>query len=487
MPKIDSPDARLNRWLNQRGLRGNPFAARNAEREPNLSDYFVDVGQFDELLRATEPCVVFARRGCGKTAQRQMLAAQCRPLQPHSPQLAITYTVSGFERVLNQVSEDVSQVRSIHHVNALLQLGLTVFMKDVIPHITGQIASLTNPEDRAHLAAYVTRFAPHLMSTGLTEMPAILDLTDSRALLYGFAGLVQKAGLGNCVVLVDGLDEVPLTAGDPGQIVTFLSPLLGTLSLIECPGMAFKFFIPQELEPILRAQRWFRPDRLRLFSITWDAKSLLDLTKQRLAYFSQKKPPYKGLGQLCEDELAAIINQELATLAEGLPRVTLILASALLQHHCQRPSPPELIALKTWEQVKAEWQTRRSDYLGKDGIPLVQHRATESGAPILQIKEGGVVRLGESDITGEINPKEYRVLACLYKHRDEICTKDMLIQEAWPGDQRDGVSDQAIAASVARLRGVLREFSPGAEYIQTIKTFGYRLYTHGFRVKNVEV
>jgi len=482
MSKIDSPEARLQQWLAQRGLRGNPFATWNAEREPDLSDYFVDVGQFDELLRATEPCVILARRGCGKTAQRQMLAAQCRPLQSDSSQLAVNYTVSGFERVLSQANEDVNQVRSIHHVSVLLSLGLTALMEEIAPHLTGQAAPFTGAQDRARLATYVAHFAPHLMPATLNESPAVLDVANSGALLHGFAGLVQAAGLENCVVLVDGLDEIPLIAGDSAKTVAFLSSLLGTLNLLECPGMAFKFFLPQELEAALRAQRWFRPDRLRLFPIRWDTKSLLELIKQRLAYSSQRRPPYKELAQLCEDKLAEVINQELVNLSEGLPRVALILANMLLQRHCQRPNPPELIALKAWEQVKAEWTTRRSDFVGKE----TTETPVSADVPVLLVEESGIVRLGESDITSEINPKEYRVLACLYQHRDGICTKDMLSQGAWMGDQREGVSDQAIAASVARLRGVLRKLVPNVEYIETFKSIGYRLYPDGFKMENTE-
>lgn len=495
MPKIDSPDARLTHWLNQRGLRENPFAVWNAERESNLSDYFVDVGQFDDLLRATEPCVVFAGRGCGKTAQRKMLAAQCRPLNRESAHLAISYTASEFERVLSEVNGDVNQVRSIHHVNALLQSGLTAFMKELVPDVAAQATSLTNPEDKSHLAAYVARFAPHLQPAWLTETPAVLDLSNWLALLQGFAELVHKEGWENCVVLVDGLDELPSMTGNPNKTIAFLASLIGMLPLIECPGWAFKFFLPQELKLSLRAQHWFRPDRLRLFPITWNTKDLSDLIKQRLTYFSQKRPPYKNLAQLCEDELAQVINQDLVNLAGGLPRVALILANTLLQHHVQQPNPPELIQLTTWEQVKAEWQVRRQDFLGRERTSVVQYQAPESArlvtlasadAPVLEIDKGGVVHLGESDITSKFNPKEYRVLACLYHHRDEICTKDTLIQEAWPGDDPEGVSDQSIAASVARLRAVLRKLSSNTDYLETVKTIGYRLHPQGLKGEKAE-
>lgn len=490
MSKIDSPDSRLKHWLGQRNLRENPFAIWNAEREAALSDYFVDVGQFDELLHAAEPCVVFAGRGCGKTAQRRMLATQCRPLSQDSGQLAINYTVSEFERVLGQVNGDVNQVRSIHHVKVLMHSGLNAFFKEMTPNRVEQTALVTNPEDKAQLAAYVACFAPHLRPAWLVETPAVLDLSDWLTLLHGFAGLVGRVGLESCVVLVDGLDELPAMTGDLHTTVTFLASLLGMLPLIECPGWAFKFFLPRELESSLRAQAWFRTDRLRLFPIVWDTPDLSTLIKQRLTYYSTRTPPYKSLAQLCEDELAPVINQELVKLAGG-PRVALMLASSLLQRHCQQPHPGELISFETWKQIESSWEIRRLDFGGQEGASDTQGGQSNSYViqglitgvdPVLSVAETGLVVLGKREITKKINPRDHKVLACLYKHRNDICPKETLIKEAWPGESPEGVSDQTIAAAMARLRGVLRDQSPNSEYIETIKGRGYRLHPGGFRV-----
>lgn len=507
MPRIDSPDLRLTRWLNQRGLRENPFASWNAEREPNLPDYFVDVGQFDELLHATEPCVVFAARGCGKTAQRKMLATQYLPLNRDGVRLAINCTVSDFERVLSEANGDVNQVRAMHHVNALLHSGLTTFMKEVALDATKPTGVPGSLEDRSWLAAYLARFAPHLQPAWPVETPAVLDMSNWLALLQGFAELVHHTGLADNVVLVDGLDELPVISDDPTTTVAFLTSLLGMLQLIECPGWTFKFFLPQELEQALRSQPWFRPDRLRLFRIAWNAQGLLDLIEQRLTYFSQRKPPLRSLAQLCDDELGQIIDHELATLAKGSPRVALILASTLLQRHCQHRNPSERIGWKTWDLVKAEWEVRREDFPGQEQLPLVGPQARSantptpaiSGLPVLYLEDNGVVRLDEHDISSKIKPQDYRVLVCLYKYQGRFCSKDLLAQEAWieikesdvgemdrqqkkelEGIMREGVSDQAIAASIARLRAALGQSTPDEGYIETIKGRGYRLHPAGF-------
>ena len=281
------PETLLDRWLARRGLRGNPFERWNAEHDQDLPNYFVDLGGFDDLLRLTEPCVVFAKRGCGKTAQRQMLAAHCRPLKRDSQRLAIAYTYSGFEQAVGGANDDIGRLRPIHHVRALLHLGLSALVNEA-SHDSEVRSALTGPDVASRLAAYIARFALHLADDSTAGVSSALDNLSSLELLQGFADLVKDVGLASCVVLVDGLDEFPLAADDPAQAVAFLAPLLGTLSLIECPGLAFKFFLPQELEAALRACRWFRVDRLHLFRIAWNEINVLHLIKRRLTHSSRR-------------------------------------------------------------------------------------------------------------------------------------------------------------------------------------------------------
>jgi hypothetical protein len=506
---VKMPPTSLDRWLAGRGLKGNPFERWNAEHDQDLPSYFVDIGGFDELLRLTEPCIAFAKRGCGKTAQRQMLASHCRPLERDSQRLAVVYTYDGFEQALGGANHDVGRMRPIHHVSALLHLGLSALANEASQNTKVQ-STLMGPDAASRLAAYAARFAPHLSVASATGPSNAVNKLGSLALLRGFTRLIKDAGLELCVVFLDGLDEFPLTADDPAQAVAFLAPLLGTLSLIEYPGMAFKFFLPQELEPALRVCGWFRVDRLHIFRIAWSESNLLTLIRQRLIHFSRREPPYEGLGQLCEDELAQVIDSELVALAEGSPRASLILANMLVQSHGQQSNPPDLITLKTWEQVKAGWQVHRDDFVMEGRGPDVQPKAAElvspSGPaapvyPVLRVdEEKCLIWLGERDITNRIKPQDYRVLVCLYEHLGAVCSKDLLAQEAWLGIgeeldeeeeidkerkkeeeiKREGVSDQAIAASIARLRRTLGQSSPDQGYIETVRGRGYRLHPEGF-------
>jgi len=480
------PHTSLDRWFARKGFRANPFERWNAEHDQDLPNYFVDIGGFDELLRLTVPCVIFAQRGCGKTAQRQMLAAQCRPLKRDSPWLAIAYTYNGFERALGSAGGEIRRVQPIHHVGALCYLGLTALVNEASSDSEIQ-STLADPGVAPRLAAYVARFAPHLAGAPTAGLSGALDGLGSLELLQGFATLARDAGLESCVVLVDGVDEFPPTANDLTQAVRLLAPLLGTLSLIECPGLIFRFLLPQELESALRACGWFRADRLHISRIAWeDNRLLLALIRQRLIHFSRREPPYEDLAQLCADELAQVIDNEITALAGGSPRAVLILADMLLQSHCQQPDPSELIGLETWRQVEAGWLARRGDYAVKEGYATamaVQPRVVQfADFPVLCVDEEKlVVRLGNGDITSKIPPQDYRVLVCLYRHQDKVCTMDLLAEEAWSHLAKQGVADQAITASIARLRRVFRKYSQDAEYVQTIRGRGYRLHPDGLK------
>lgn len=484
------PTTRLEPWLAERGFWENPFGEWNAEHEQDLPNYFVDTGGFDELLRETKPCVILAWRGCGKTAQRQMLAAQCRPLSRDNAQLAVVYTYGGFERALRQAGNNLEQLQPAHHVHALLYLALKA-LKEESGRDAGVQDALACPEVAARLSSYMVRFAPHLVVAPGVETAPSLDSLGSPELMEGFVLLLRSVGIKSLVVLMDGLDEFSLTASEPAKAIAFLKPLLGTLSLIECPGWSFKFYLPQELEPTLYNCRWFRPDRVhRVSGITWNKQNILNMISRRLIYFSSRERPREALAQLCEDELGQVIDRELVSLAGGLPRAALVLANMLLHTHCQQPKPPDVIGLEIWEQVREEWQDRRTDFVTEDRLRAVEPFPVldqgKSEHLTLQLEEDkGLVWLGRWEIRSEINPQEYAVLACLYRHQGEVCKKNRIIQEAWPEEESEGVSDQAIAASIARLRSVLRKFEPMRRYIETFRgknrdEGGYRLHPAGF-------
>ncbi len=490
MDKTRTTDTTLDRWLKQRGLSQNPFAVWNAELDHDLPGYFVDVGGFDDLLHRTEPCVVLARRGCGKTAQRQMLAAQCRPSVPGSPWLAIPYTYTAFQQALALAQGDVARLKDSHYADALVRQG-TLTLAEEASRDPGAYSVLNQAPVASSWQAYLNRYASHLVDNPHPAVATRLDGQATGDLLQGFVRLLQAVGIERLLVLVDGLDELAQSAVDPNYMAALLAPLLGTLPLIEFPGLAFKFFLPQEAEATLRGRGWFRPDRLRIFRIKWRDIDLQNLIGQRLTYFSIKGDrAYKRLGQLCQDGLAETIDRELARLAGGLPRAALILADMLLQAHCRRPEPANRIALESWSTVKAQWTVRQAEFFEADQVGFPVQEANKRDLlsstewPRLVVDEkAGCVWKGAEEVLG-IRTQEYHLLAALYRNSDRVCSHDLLVREAWP-DTPDGVTEQAVAASIARLRKRLGQKGTGEGYIETAARRGYRLHPGGFSKKPV--
>ena len=88
-----------------------------------------------------------------------------------------------------------------------------------------------------------------------------------------------------------------------------------------------------------------------------------------------------------------------------------------------------------------------------------------------------VVALKESKISSEntevkLTAQSLAILTCLINGRDEIISKEVLIQECWGGRY---VSDDAIRRSIKELRGCLGCEGKNPSYIETIRKQGYRL------------
>ncbi|MGB8648472.1 MAG: winged helix-turn-helix domain-containing protein [Anaerolineae bacterium] len=410
-----------------------------------------------------------------------MLASQYLPLNSNSARLSVSFLYGGLERVLVLAGNDWEQVRPAHYVDTLLRLAVTA-LEHQVERDSALVAAL-QASALAHLRfAYRARFAPWLSTETEGGKPGLLEEIDSVEKLKQFGQLVATLGLGPIVVLVDGVDEFPESAKNPQQLALLLAPLLGTLALIECPGWAFRFFLSEEIEETLHNCSWFRPDRLGLFRITWNSDRIQQLLAARLSHFSKDAGRvYTQISQLCQDELAEKIDRKLVELAGNRPRAALALADLLLQAHCDRPNPPDRIRAETWMVTEQRWATLQGDLLGEwvlssERMPVSEERGF---LPLLVVKEEvGRVWLGNQEISIK-QAQDYRVLAALYRNRNNVCSHDWIAEQAWP-EAHGGVSDEMIAAAIRRLRVKLGQETPFSGYIETIKGRGYRLYPGGF-------
>ncbi len=97
----------------------------------------------------------------------------------------------------------------------------------------------------------------------------------------------------------------------------------------------------------------------------------------------------------------------------------------------------------------------------------------ETPFPDLEIDlDAGLVRLNRSPVS--LSPKEFALLAYLYKNRGKVCSKEEIGEAVW-AEYQEGIFDYQIENLVRRLRTKI-EIDPNAPVILlTVRGLGYRL------------
>jgi hypothetical protein len=162
-----------------------------------------------------------------------------------------------------------------------------------------------------------------LMAAGLgkVDVPAELleEAKQDESLDYHYRHLLQIAqvvGFDSTYVLVDRVDEMPLT-GDASTSAEFIWPLLADLRTLETPGGAIKFFLWDQVGPVM-TERKFRTDRIGLDRLDWTLDELKKMLELRLATDSQGK--VRSFNRLLCDEVGLDVHTLLARFANGSPR-----------------------------------------------------------------------------------------------------------------------------------------------------------------------
>lgn len=108
------------------------------------------------------------------------------------------------------------------------------------------------------------------------------------------------------------MDESELTGNDSKASFQLIQPLLKDLELLEFKGLAFKFFLWDQLEPYYLEIA--RTDRIRHETLEWDDDMLLTIWEKRLQAFS--KSNISKLSSICDntklnpDDLALILANQ---------------------------------------------------------------------------------------------------------------------------------------------------------------------------------
>ncbi len=339
--------------LETAGFEWNPFSEIDAKDEPYLGEYFIYPVGFEELL-AKNSAVLYTPRGGGKTASKRMVERLCAAGDVPDKIFSVTY--DNFEEVLERAERGLDSITARMHVEAILRNGLLLLFDHLVqnPELTDTF------ENWMYLRAFIKQFTDclagyrlnqALQETGVTKKNILealahdnldgllanvaedyhlhvrfiatllkettneisLDKLGPTKLLKTFYDLVKAAGFDTLFVLIDNVDGLPETDGNPQACVRLLSALVGTASLMSLSGVFFKFFLPLDTEPLLDRFRAFNIRRIRPVKVDWSDEKLHQVLQARLMAATQKSrsPIITSLDMVSEARLRGKIDNEL--------------------------------------------------------------------------------------------------------------------------------------------------------------------------------
>lgn len=129
------------------------------------------------------------------------------------------------------------------------------------------------------------------------------------------------------------------------------------------------------------------------------------------------------------------------------------------------------------ERINSSTQLRDGDQIKVGDVVFTFHDPDvtfqDTVLPELQVNvAAGVVRIDRQVVS--LAPKEFDLLAYLFAHQGQVCSKDEIGTAVWP-EYQDGVFDYQIENLVRRLRAKLEPDPASPQLLLTIRGRGYKL------------
>jgi hypothetical protein len=129
------------------------------------------------------------------------------------------------------------------------------------------------------------------------------------------------------------------------------------------------------------------------------------------------------------------------------------------------------------DRVLAPVELRDGDRISVGDVELVFHdpESTFLDTPFPELEvdaAAGLVRVDRRVIS--LSPKEFALLAYLYEHRGQVCSKDEIGAAVWP-EYHEGVYDYQIENLVRRLRARIEPDAAEPQLLLTVRGLGYKL------------
>ncbi|HOU55135.1 MAG TPA: hypothetical protein PLQ97_14495 [Myxococcota bacterium] len=401
----------MSRFLDHRGFRENPFANYVAENEPNIDEYFVRPPYYTTVRErgfSSKSFILFGARGAGKSATRLALFKQVWNAVERHESAPLTITLDDFSRILVRGLRGVSTREFLFDLGYLVveavlvwlsglndeerhvcvralnkdqeKLAVTLVDKFYLsrPQVTRDISAtqalkLLNQAWTGRSSLWIQKRWTSIVEVigqiakalARTEADVDVPVDESlkamlaapqetwneahfaRALLQRYVEFAQAFGFSGVTVLVDKVDETPLTSNSATSTAQVLFPILANTQLLEVDGFGWSFFLWDRVrEQYSNDQFPVRLDKIANAEISWTTIYLQNLVNERLRYFSDKK--VVSFAQLCDptvDSNTAL--REIVEISMQSPRELIRILDTVVREHDELTTdiePPPLLS-----------------------------------------------------------------------------------------------------------------------------------------------
>lgn len=116
-------------------------------------------------------------------------------------------------------------------------------------------------------------------------------------------------------------------------------------------------------------------------------------------------------------------------------------------------------------------------YISDATVPLedvIQRQTTQNRVIQLNAKSRRVWVNGK-ELMPSLSAPQFRLLDALWQQSGKVVSRNELIAKVWEGEEKEGISEQALDALIRRLRARLAEVDAQAEFLVTVRGHGLRL------------
>jgi hypothetical protein len=358
--------------LHSLGFERDPFAKTNADEEELLEDYFIEPPFFKAVygdIHAPKSAVVYAPRGGGKTALKRRIELSARTEAFLSvtynsfptaglklKDISLEYHLRNIVRVLLVAILSEATTSGVEKLKTSDRHFLYVLAKEHLTQLSRAelkeaLSSVTHISDKAKdvwnkLTGPISAGLNVAMGLWGFKAPEISKFEIDKAKAGSFeeqikflVSIVPNFGFASAYVLVDKIDENPLTGGATASLA-FIRPLLSDLGILETTGMAFKLFLWDRIET--DAREFSRPDRIKTYTLKWTAPQLKTMLSRRLAAHSDKK--VLSLAAITELGRSADLDELVVSLSGGSPRNIIRICKAIFDQQSELNSQSRVVS-----------------------------------------------------------------------------------------------------------------------------------------------